>query len=68
MMATALSMMVLAIIALVGGALFLLRRGNARKQASLMLVLAAILAVNVAIWTLPGGGGTAAPVSGPAPR
>ena len=39
MMATALSMMVLAIIALVGGALFLLRRGNARKQASLMLVL-----------------------------
>lgn len=53
-MGTALSLMVLAVIALVAGAIWLLKRGGSRKQAVLMLVLAAVLAANVAIWTLPG--------------
>lgn len=52
MLETALSLMILAVIALVGGALFLLRRGE-RKRAGLMLLLAAVMAINVAIWTLP---------------
>jgi hypothetical protein len=34
------------------------RRGL-RKQAALMLVLAAVMAANVAIWTLPGKDGEA---------
>ena len=58
-MATVLSILVLAIIALVIGAIALLRRGGSRKQAVLMLVLAAVAAINVAIWTLPGADGTA---------
>ena len=53
MLDTALSLMALAIIALTLGAVYLLRRGGAKKQALLMLVLALILAVNVAIWTVP---------------
>ena len=53
MLDTALSLMALAIIALTFGAVYLLRRGGAKKQALLMLVLAAVLAVNVAIWTVP---------------
>ncbi len=53
MLDTALSLMALAIIALTLGAVYLLRRGGAKKQALLMLVLAAVLAVNVAIWTVP---------------
>jgi uncharacterized membrane protein YqjE len=57
-MGTALSLMVLAIIALVAGAIWLLKRGGSRKQAVLMLVLAVVLAANVAIWTLPGPQGT----------
>ncbi len=54
---TALSLMVLAIIALVGGALYLLRRGQARRQAVLMLILALVLGANVAIVAVPGEGG-----------
>lgn len=53
MLSAALSLMVLAVIALVGGAAWLWRRGGARKQMALMLVLAAVLAVNVAIWAVP---------------
>ena len=53
MLDTALSLMALAIIALTLGAVYLLRRCGAKKQALLMLVLAAVLAVNVAIWTVP---------------
>jgi len=49
--------MVLASVALLGGAIYLLRRGQARKQAILMLVLAAVLAVNVAIIAVPGEDG-----------
>ena len=68
MMATALSLMILAIIALIGGAIFLLRRGGARKQALLMLVMSAVLAVNVAIWTLPAAGGSAPIAADNTPR
>lgn len=53
----ALSLMILAIIALLLGALALYRRGGNRKQAGLMLVLAGVLTVNVAIWTLPNSNG-----------
>ena len=53
-----LSLLVLAGIALVIGAVFLWRRGE-RQRPLLMLVLAAVMAVNVAIWTLPTKGGEA---------
>lgn len=49
----ALSLLMLAMMALVLGAVVLLRRDGYRRQALLMLVLAGIMAVNVAIWTLP---------------
>lgn len=48
----ALSLMVLTSIALVGGAYFLFQRGK-RRQALLMVVLAVVMALNVAIWTVP---------------
>lgn len=51
-MAIALSLLVLTTIALVAGAILLLRRGR-RAQAWLMLVLAAVMALNLAIWTIP---------------
>lgn len=54
-----LSLLVLAALALVGGALVLLRKGGSRKQAMLMLVLAAVAITNVAIWTLPDSSGEA---------
>lgn len=50
---TVLSVMVLACVALLLGALALWRRGGQRKQVMLMLVLAAIVAANVAIWVVP---------------
>lgn len=53
-----LSILVLAAIALVIGAIALLRRGGSRKQAALMLLLAVIAAANVAIWTVPDASGT----------
>ncbi len=58
-MDTVLSIVVLAAIALVAGAMYLLRRGGANKQAWLMLVLAAVMIVNVLIWALPQSSGTA---------
>lgn len=48
-----LSLVVLCTIALIGGAVVLFRRGTAAKQAWLMLLLAAVMIVNVLIWTLP---------------
>jgi hypothetical protein len=54
-----LSIMVLAGIALVIGALVLWRRGGAKKQVVLMLILALVIAVNVAIWTVPDKSGEA---------
>lgn len=53
----ALSLLVLAIAALVLGAIALFRRGGYRRQAVLMLVLAAVMAVNVAILVVPTGRG-----------
>ena len=54
-----LSILVLTAVALVGGAIYLLRRGGANKQAWLMLVLAVVMIVNVLIWTVPNKDGTA---------
>lgn len=53
-----LSVVMLAALALVGGAAFLWRRG-VRKQAGLMLALAFVMIVNVLIWTVPDSGGAA---------
>lgn len=61
-MDTVLSILMLAAIALLWGAHALWRRGGPRKQVVLMLVMAAVLAANVAIWVLPIFG-TSAPVS-----
>jgi hypothetical protein len=52
-METALSLAVFVAIALVAGAVYVWRNRGLKKQAMLMLVLAAVLAINVAIWTLP---------------
>jgi hypothetical protein len=65
-MAAVLSLLVLTTLALVLGAAWLWRRGGSRKQIVLMLVLAAVLAANVAIWTLPGRSGET--LVGQAPR
>src|SRR3546814_20636595 len=54
-----LSILVLASIALVAGAIVLWRRPGFRKQAVLMLVLAAVALANVGIWTLPDASGNA---------
>ena len=54
-----LSIVMLAVIALVIGACVLWRRGGTRRQIVLMLVLAAIMAGNIAIWTWPSAGGQA---------
>jgi hypothetical protein len=58
-LATVLSLLVLTAIALVAGAIFLWRSRGWGKQVALMLVLAAVMAVNVAIWTLPDESGQA---------
>lgn len=59
MLSTVLSVLVLAAIALVLGAFYLWRKPGMRRQALLMLALAAIAAINVAIWTLPDAEGRA---------
>lgn len=51
-----LSVLVLATIVLVFGAVVAWRRG-ARQKAALMLVLAVVCAINVGIWTLPDSSG-----------
>lgn len=56
MMDAALSLLMLATIALLGGAVFLFRRGE-RKRPVLMVTLAGVMIVNLIIWTLPGKGG-----------
>ena len=56
---TVLSILVLAAFALVVGAAMLWWRGGSRKQIGLMLLLAAIMIVNIGIWTLPDGSGNA---------
>ena len=57
-MGTILSVVMLAALAMVGGAVYLWRR-DARRQAGLMLLLALVMVVNVLIWTVPDSGGTA---------
>lgn len=57
-MGTVLSVVMLAALALVAGAIYLWRR-DARRQAGLMLVLALVMVVNVLIWTVPDSAGTA---------
>ena len=64
MLDTALSLMMLAAVALLGGAVFLWRKGE-RQRPLLMLVLAAVMAVNVGIWTLPDSSGEAPLVRAP---
>ena len=58
MLAATLSLMMLAAIALIAGALVLWRRGE-RKRPALMALLVAVLLVNVGIWTLPDASGEA---------
>ena len=57
MLSVVLSIVMLAVFALIAGAVWLWRKPGMRKQALLMLALAAIAAVNVAIWTVPDGQG-----------
>lgn len=53
-----LSILMLAAIGFVIGAFLMWRRGVPMKQVVMMLILAAVAAVNVAIWTVPDKGGT----------
>ena len=53
-----LSLVMLAALALLGGAWLLWRRGL-KRQASLMLVLAVVMLANLAIWSLPDRSGRA---------
>lgn len=59
MQETALSLAMLMVFALPTGAFVLWKKGGSRKQVALMLVLAVILALNVAIWVVPDSKGTA---------
>lgn len=52
-MQTALSLLVLTALALMAGGLYLWRSRGLKKQGLLMIALAAVMAINVAIWTLP---------------
>jgi hypothetical protein len=54
-MATIISIMMLAAIALIAGAIFLRRRGAPPLQIALMLAVAFVIVANVVIWTLPIG-------------
>jgi drug/metabolite transporter superfamily protein YnfA len=54
-----LSIVMLAALALLAGAFWLWRRQGAVKQVWLMVLLAVVMLVNVAIWTIPDASGTA---------
>ena len=54
-----LSILVLAALAMIAGAIFLWRRDGLKKQVWLMLLSAAVMIANVLIWTLPNKDGTA---------
>jgi len=58
-LATILSILVLTAAAMVLGAWFLWRRGGSRLQVALMLLLAVVIAANVAIWVVPDSAGNA---------
>lgn len=62
-METTLSILVLALFVMPFAALALWRKG-ARKQAVLMLVLTAVVAANLAIWTLPDAAGNSPVTNG----
>jgi membrane protein implicated in regulation of membrane protease activity len=51
------SIVMLTALALIGGAAFLWFKRGARKQAGLMVLLAMVMLINVAIWTLPDASG-----------
>ena len=53
MSATALSIAMLAVFALMGGALYLLFGRRDLKRGGLMLLAALVIAANVAIWSIP---------------
>lgn len=50
---TVLSILMLAALALLGGAYVLWRRGGAKRQVTLMVILALVAIANVAIWIVP---------------
>ena len=54
-----LSLVMLAAFALIAGAAFLWFKARARKQAGLMALLALVMLINVAIWTIPDATGDA---------
>lgn len=54
-----LSFVALAALVLIGGAIYLWRKGGAQKQVWLMLLLALVMIANLLIWTLPDSSGTA---------
>jgi drug/metabolite transporter superfamily protein YnfA len=56
---TVLSILMLAALAMLAGAFWLWRRQGAIRQVWLMIVVALIMLLNVAIWTIPDKGGTA---------
>ena len=58
-MDTVLSILMLAALAMLAGAFWLWRRQGAIRQVWLMIVVALIMLLNVAIWTIPDKGGTA---------
>lgn len=58
--------MVLAVMALVAGAIYLWRRGAARLQIVLMLVVALVIVANIVIWAVPIG--DSAPIMQQVPR
>ena len=54
-----LSLTMLVALALIGGAFVQWRRSGPSRNVWLMLVLAAVMLANVAIWVIPGPDGTA---------
>ena len=58
-MDTVLSIVMLAALVLLAGAFWLWRRQGLVKQVWLMVLLAVVMLVNVAIWTVPDASGTA---------
>jgi uncharacterized membrane protein len=56
---TVLSLLMFAAMALVASAVWQWRRNGFRRQVWLQLLLAAVMIVNVLIWTMPYGSGTA---------
>lgn len=58
-MSIVLSIVMLAALALVLAAFLAWRKGLPKKQIGLLLLLALVMAVNVAIWTVPDGEGQA---------